>query len=108
MEYLNKIMSAVSTAKAAVDSVLPGNPVTREYEAISHVASAGPGLSWKIYSGFKKTSRKVATLYTYFIIYNVSYFCLFLMFRKFRYGFSKRKLSIIGQCKEIAILCSKL
>lgn len=59
MEYLNKFMSAVSTVKDKVDSVLPGNPVTREYEALAHVASAGPGLSWKIFNGYKKSSRKV-------------------------------------------------
>ena len=48
-------MSLLSKIKAAV----LGNPVTREYEIGKHIASAGPGLLWKIHHGIKKTTRQV-------------------------------------------------
>jgi len=50
MSFFGKIKSAVM-----------GNPVTREYEIGKHVASAGPGLLWKVYNGIKKSTRQVAT-----------------------------------------------
>ena len=37
-----------------LSNVLPGNPVTREFEVTAHIASAGPSLLWKIYNGYKK------------------------------------------------------
>lgn len=43
MEVFNKFYSTVSTTVSQLQGVLPGNPVTREYEVIAHVASAGPG-----------------------------------------------------------------
>lgn len=47
MEVFNKIYSQVSSSVSSTVSqlsgVLPGNPVTREFEAVSHIASAGPG-----------------------------------------------------------------
>lgn len=47
MEVFNKIYSQVSNSVSSTVSqlsgVLPGNPVTREFEAVSHIASAGPG-----------------------------------------------------------------
>ena len=48
MSFLGKIKSAVM-----------GNPVTREYEIGRHVASAGPGLMWRVHSGVKKSTRQV-------------------------------------------------
>ena len=42
-----------------IKSAVMGNPVTREYEIGRHVASAGPGLMWKIHDGIKKSSRQV-------------------------------------------------
>ena len=48
MSFLNRIKSAVV-----------GNPVTKEYELGRHIASAGPGLLWKIYNGVKKSTRQV-------------------------------------------------
>uniref|UniRef100_A0A5S6QXH9 Protein kinase domain-containing protein n=1 Tax=Trichuris muris TaxID=70415 RepID=A0A5S6QXH9_TRIMR len=63
MEYLNKIKSTVYSVKATVDSVLPGNPVTREFEASVHVASAGPGLLWRIYSGFKRSTQQEVSIW---------------------------------------------
>ncbi len=50
MSLLGKLKSAVM-----------GNPVTREYEIGKHIASAGPGLLWKVYRGMKKTTRQVTT-----------------------------------------------
>lgn len=43
MEVFNKFYSSVSNTVSQLSGVLPGNPVTREYEVISHIASAGPG-----------------------------------------------------------------
>ena len=51
---LNKLRSSMSSAATSavsnavqiasqVSNYLPGNPVTREFEATAHVASAGPG-----------------------------------------------------------------
>ena len=39
----SSVSSTVFSTVSAVNSVLPGNPVTREFEATEHVASAGPG-----------------------------------------------------------------
>lgn len=60
MDVLNRIKSTVSN----FSNVLPGNPVTREYEIIEHIASAGPALSWKIYKGFKKSTKEVSRLFS--------------------------------------------
>ena len=54
MDYLNKlekIRSAVSSSVSStvfstistVKDVLPGNPVTRDFEVGEHIASGGPG-----------------------------------------------------------------
>ena len=43
MEMLKKLQSTVAQAVTQVSGVLPGNPVTREYEVKEHIASAGPG-----------------------------------------------------------------
>jgi SCY1-like protein 2 len=43
MDVLNKLRSTVSNTVSQLSSVLPGNPVTREFEATCHIASAGPG-----------------------------------------------------------------
>lgn len=39
----NSVSSTVFSTYSAVKDVLPGNPVTREFEVGDHVASAGPG-----------------------------------------------------------------
>ena len=57
-DYLNKfkstlqssVSSTVFTTVSSIKDVLPGTPVTREYEVHEHIASAGPGLSLKILS----------------------------------------------------------
>lgn len=48
MEVFNKIYSQVSSSVSSTVSqlsgVLPGNPVTREFDASFHIASGGPGI----------------------------------------------------------------
>lgn len=76
MDVLNKLRNTVSnTISNTVNStayglsqlsgVLPGNPVTREFEATAHIGSAGPGLLWKIYSGYKKSTRQEAAIFVF-------------------------------------------
>ena len=51
MDVLNKfkstlqssVSSTVFSTVSTIKDVLPGNPVTREYEVGDHIASAGPG-----------------------------------------------------------------
>ncbi|KAG8180477.1 hypothetical protein JTE90_026639 [Oedothorax gibbosus] len=59
MEMLNRIKSTVSN----FSTVLPGNPVTREYEVVEHIASAGPGLLWKVYKGIKKSTKEEGAVF---------------------------------------------
>lgn len=43
---INKLRNTVTTVTSTVSQlsvVLPGNPVTREYEVTQHIASGGPG-----------------------------------------------------------------
>ncbi|XP_046671260.1 SCY1-like protein 2 [Homalodisca vitripennis] len=65
MDVFNKFYSTVSTTVSQLQGVLPGNPVTREYEVIAHIASAGSGLQWKIYSGYKKSTRQEASIFVF-------------------------------------------
>ena len=37
-----------------------GNTVLRDYEMGKQVASAGPGLQWKVYAGVKRSNRQVS------------------------------------------------
>lgn len=43
MDVFNKFYSSVSNTVSQLSGVLPGNPVTREFEATQFIASAGPG-----------------------------------------------------------------
>lgn len=43
MDVFNKFYSSVSNTVSQLSGVLPGNPVTREFEATQYIASAGPG-----------------------------------------------------------------
>ncbi|XP_060840566.1 SCY1-like protein 2 isoform X1 [Rhopalosiphum padi] len=63
MDVLNKFRSTVTSTMSQLSTVLPGNPVTREYEATTHIASAGVGLLWKIYSGYKKSTQQSASIF---------------------------------------------
>ena len=46
-------------------SAVMGNPVTREFELGKHVASAGPGLLWKVHAGVKKTSKQEVSIFVF-------------------------------------------
>uniref|UniRef100_A0A224X7C4 Protein kinase domain-containing protein n=1 Tax=Panstrongylus lignarius TaxID=156445 RepID=A0A224X7C4_9HEMI len=65
MEVLNRFCNTVSSTVSQLQGVLPGNPVTREYEVTKHIASAGPGLLWKIYSGYKKSTKQAASIFVF-------------------------------------------
>ena len=68
LEYFNvfksklasTVVDTVYMAEGISKSVLPGNPVTREYEITRHIGSAGPGLLWRLYQGFKKSTKQVS------------------------------------------------
>lgn len=59
MDVLNRLRSTVSN----LSTVLPGNPVTREYEVIKHVGSAGPGLLWKVFQATKRSTKEEAAVF---------------------------------------------
>lgn len=59
MDVLNRLRSTVSN----LSTVLPGNPVTREYEVIKHVGSAGPGLLWKVFQAIKRSTKEEAAVF---------------------------------------------
>ncbi|CAG9787952.1 unnamed protein product [Diatraea saccharalis] len=65
MEVFNKFYSSVSNTVSQLSGVLPGNPVTREFEATQFIASAGPGLLWKIYKGYKKSTKQEASIFVF-------------------------------------------
>ena len=54
-----KLLALEMSLFGKIKSAVMGNPVTREYEVGKHVASAGPGLLWKVYAGVKKSTRQV-------------------------------------------------
>lgn len=65
---MNKLRNTISSTAAATattigNAVLPGNAVTRDYEVLQHVCSAGPHLMWKVYSGFKKSTKAEASVF---------------------------------------------
>ncbi|CAH1173537.1 unnamed protein product [Phaedon cochleariae] len=69
MEVFNKVLSQVSSSVSSTVSqlsgALPGNPVTREFESSLHVASAGPGLLWKVYKGMKRSTKQEASIFVF-------------------------------------------
>ncbi|RWS22701.1 SCY1-like protein 2, partial [Leptotrombidium deliense] len=58
-----KLKDTITTTVSSLNSYIPGNPVTRDYEITQHRASAGPGLVWKIYSGYKKSTKEEASIF---------------------------------------------
>lgn len=46
MDVINKLYSTVSSTVSQLSSVLPGNPVSKDFEIGEHIASAGPGVSF--------------------------------------------------------------
>ncbi|KAH9636247.1 hypothetical protein HF086_009443 [Spodoptera exigua] len=57
MEVFNKFYSSVSNTVSQLSGVLPGNPVTREFEATQFIASAGPG--------YKKSTKQEASIFLF-------------------------------------------
>lgn len=57
MDVINKFRSTVTNTMSQLSTVLPGNPVTREYEATKHIASAGVGV-YK-YFVFRKITKVI-------------------------------------------------
>lgn len=66
MDVLNKFRFTVTNTMSQLSTVLPGNPVTREYEATKHIASAGIGVySYSVVFTFScKTNYKQYLLQT--------------------------------------------
>ena len=70
MDVLNKfkstlqssVSSTVFSTVSTIKDVLPGNPVTREYEVGDHIASAGPGNS-KPYVCFFKSKCQIIIIF---------------------------------------------
>lgn len=67
---LNRLRDTVSATVGTMYQVtsnlstaLPGNPLTREYELVRQVGSAGPGLVFKIYEAVKKSTKEDAALF---------------------------------------------
>ena len=49
-------------------SAVKGNAVLKEYEIGQQIASAGPGLQWRVYQGVRKTTRKASSVVRYMYI----------------------------------------
>ncbi|XP_055899440.1 SCY1-like protein 2 isoform X1 [Biomphalaria glabrata] len=61
-DRLNK-MDVLNRLKNAVTSVIPGNPLARDFDIHGQVASTGPGLLWKIFSAVKKSTKEEAAVF---------------------------------------------
>ncbi|KAL0963033.1 hypothetical protein UPYG_G00348740 [Umbra pygmaea] len=62
---LNKLKSTVTKVTADMTSAVMGNPVTREFEVGRHIASAGPGMCWRIYHGTKKSTKQEVAVFVF-------------------------------------------
>ncbi|KAK9976118.1 hypothetical protein ABG768_021324 [Culter alburnus] len=62
---LNKLKSTVTKVTADMTSAIMGNPVTREFEVGRHIASGGPGMSWRIYNGTKKSTKQEVAVFVF-------------------------------------------
>lgn len=58
MDMFNKLKTVVSNA-------LPGNPLSRDFEVSNQIASAGPGLLWKVYNGVKRTTKQEVAIFVF-------------------------------------------
>ncbi|CAD5229126.1 unnamed protein product [Bursaphelenchus okinawaensis] len=65
MDYLNKFKSTVSSVAAQVTQALPGNPIFREYDVQGQIATAGPGLCWKIFAGTKNSTKQAVAIWLF-------------------------------------------
>ncbi|XP_051974260.1 SCY1-like protein 2 [Xyrauchen texanus] len=62
---LNKLKSTVTKVAGDMTSAVMGNPVTREFEVGRHIASGGPGMSWRIYNGTKKSTKQEVAVFVF-------------------------------------------
>ncbi|XP_059155505.1 SCY1-like protein 2 isoform X2 [Physella acuta] len=58
-------MDVFNRLKSAVTSVIPGNPLGRDFDIQDQVASAGPGLLWKVFSAAKKSTKEEASVFLF-------------------------------------------
>ncbi|XP_067615158.1 SCY1-like protein 2 [Eurosta solidaginis] len=65
MDVINKLYSTVHTTVSQLSGVLPGNNVTREYEVLDQVCTAGVGLMWKVYNGYKKSTKQEVSVFVF-------------------------------------------
>uniref|UniRef100_A0A0K8UJQ0 SCY1-like protein 2 n=1 Tax=Bactrocera latifrons TaxID=174628 RepID=A0A0K8UJQ0_BACLA len=65
MDVINKFYSTVHTTVSQLSGVLPGNNVTREYEVLEQVCTAGVGLMWKVYNGYKKSTKQEVSVFVF-------------------------------------------
>ncbi|XP_075145602.1 SCY1-like protein 2 [Haematobia irritans] len=65
MDVINKFYSTVHTTVSQLSGVLPGNNVTREYEVLDQVCTAGIGQLWKVYNGFKKSTKQEVSVFVF-------------------------------------------
>lgn len=56
MDFINKLHNSISTSVSQLSNVLPGNPLSREYEIENQVCSAGIGNFLKK----RKLSKKIS------------------------------------------------
>lgn len=65
----NKIKNTFSSTVSEISSVLPGNPLLREFDVGDQLGSAGSGLMWKLYNGVKKSTKKVNFLFIFNLMF---------------------------------------
>ncbi|KAM7362217.1 SCY1-like protein 2 [Cochliomyia hominivorax] len=65
MDVINKFYSTVHTTVSQLSGVLPGNNVTREYEVLEQTCTAGVGLLWKVYNGYKKSTKQEVSVFVF-------------------------------------------
>lgn len=58
-------MDMLNRLKSAVTSVIPGNPLGRDFDINGQVASAGPSLQWKVFSAVKKSTKEEASVFLF-------------------------------------------
>ncbi|XP_023175872.1 SCY1-like protein 2 [Drosophila hydei] len=65
MDVINKFYSSAVQTVSQLSGVLPGNNVTREYEVLDQICTAGVGLMWKVYNGHKKSTKQEVSVFVF-------------------------------------------
>ncbi|GFN83526.1 scy1-like protein 2 [Plakobranchus ocellatus] len=58
-------MDMLTRLKSAVSHVIPGNPLSRDFDIYNQVASTGPALMWKVFSAVKKSTKEEASVFLF-------------------------------------------